>query len=93
MGNSSGGFKEYWEVIRRFGCLQGGFVWDWVDQVKAVKSMFTWWYLFFTHVDAQKWRSAAILAFVPLSYTELRAVAFLSRALSLVRPSFVFLGH
>jgi beta-galactosidase len=32
MGNSPGGLKEYWEAIERYPRLQGGFVWDWVDQ-------------------------------------------------------------
>ena len=32
MGNSVGGFKEYWELIRKFPKYQGGFIWDFVDQ-------------------------------------------------------------
>jgi beta-galactosidase/beta-glucuronidase len=32
MGNSPGNLKEYWEAIRAHARLQGGFVWDWVDQ-------------------------------------------------------------
>lgn len=32
MGNSSGGFKEYWELIRKYPKYQGGFIWDFVDQ-------------------------------------------------------------
>lgn len=32
MGNSMGGFKEYWELIRREPKYQGGFIWDFVDQ-------------------------------------------------------------
>lgn len=32
MGNSSGNFADYWELIRRERLLQGGYVWDWVDQ-------------------------------------------------------------
>jgi len=32
MGNSTGNVKEYWEAIRANDRLQGGFVWDWVDQ-------------------------------------------------------------
>ena len=32
MGNSVGNFKEYWEVIESYPSLQGGFIWDWVDQ-------------------------------------------------------------
>ncbi len=32
MGNSQGGFKEYWDLIRKYPRLQGGFIWDFVDQ-------------------------------------------------------------
>jgi beta-galactosidase len=34
MGNSLGNFKEYWEVIENpeYKTLQGGFIWDWIDQ-------------------------------------------------------------
>lgn len=32
MGNSEGGFAEYWELIRKYPKLQGGFIWDFVDQ-------------------------------------------------------------
>ncbi|WP_235519637.1 glycoside hydrolase family 2 TIM barrel-domain containing protein [Sphingomonas sp. Leaf22] len=32
MGNSLGNFEDYWDVIRAHRKLQGGFVWDWVDQ-------------------------------------------------------------
>lgn len=32
MGNSTGNFKEYWDVIRRYDVLQGGWIWDFVDQ-------------------------------------------------------------
>lgn len=32
MGNSEGGFKEYWDLIRKYPKYQGGFIWDFVDQ-------------------------------------------------------------
>ncbi|TEU10442.1 MAG: DUF4981 domain-containing protein [Anaerolineales bacterium] len=32
MGNSTGNLKEYWEAVRTYKRLQGGFIWDWVDQ-------------------------------------------------------------
>lgn len=32
MGNSQGGFKEYWDLFRKYPKLQGGFIWDFVDQ-------------------------------------------------------------
>lgn len=32
MGNSQGGFKEYWDIIRKYPSYQGGFIWDFVDQ-------------------------------------------------------------
>ena len=32
MGNSSGGLKEYWDIIRKYPKYQGGYIWDYVDQ-------------------------------------------------------------
>ncbi len=32
MGNSTGNFQEYWDTIMKYPVLQGGFIWDWVDQ-------------------------------------------------------------
>ncbi len=32
MGNSVGNLQDYWDVIEKHPCLQGGFIWDWVDQ-------------------------------------------------------------
>ncbi len=32
MGNSVGNFQDYWDVIDKYESLQGGFIWDWVDQ-------------------------------------------------------------
>ena len=32
MGNACGNLKEYWQAIRQYHGLQGGFIWDWVDQ-------------------------------------------------------------
>ena len=32
MGNSTGNFADYWEIIEKYEHLQGGFIWDWVDQ-------------------------------------------------------------
>eukprot|EP00241_Pyramimonas_parkeae_P000147 CAMPEP_0114238822 /NCGR_PEP_ID=MMETSP0058-20121206/8125_1 /TAXON_ID=36894 /ORGANISM="Pyramimonas parkeae, CCMP726" /LENGTH=1153 /DNA_ID=CAMNT_0001350949 /DNA_START=171 /DNA_END=3632 /DNA_ORIENTATION=+ len=32
MNNSNGGLKEYWDAFRSVDGLQGGFIWDWVDQ-------------------------------------------------------------
>ncbi len=31
MGNSNGGLNEYWDVIERYPCIQGGFIWEWID--------------------------------------------------------------
>lgn len=36
MGNSVGGLKEYWDVIRSADNMLGGFIWDWADQSRAV---------------------------------------------------------
>ena len=39
MGNSQGGFKEYWDLVRKYPKYQGGFIWDFVDQaVRATNS-------------------------------------------------------
>lgn len=38
MGNSEGGFKEYWDLIRKYPKLQGGFIWDFVDQGLRAKN-------------------------------------------------------
>ncbi|MBO5186823.1 MAG: beta-galactosidase [Prevotella sp.] len=32
MGNSMGGFKEYWELVRKYPKYQGGYIWDFADQ-------------------------------------------------------------
>ena len=37
MGNSSGGFKEYWDLIRKYPKYQGGFIWDFADQGLRVR--------------------------------------------------------
>ena len=47
MGNSIGGLKEYWDLIRKYPALQGGFIWDFVDQAlrdknKEGKEIFTY---------------------------------------------------
>lgn len=38
MGNSQGGFVEYWDMIRKYPSFQGGFIWDWVDQSLRAKT-------------------------------------------------------
>ncbi|MBT3198448.1 MAG: DUF4981 domain-containing protein, partial [Phycisphaerales bacterium] len=38
MGNSVGNLQEYWTVIEKYKHLQGGFIWDWVDQGLLKKS-------------------------------------------------------
>ena len=32
MGNSTGNLQDYWDLIEKYPSLQGGFIWDWVDQ-------------------------------------------------------------
>ncbi|MDO4230016.1 MAG: glycoside hydrolase family 2 TIM barrel-domain containing protein [Capnocytophaga sp.] len=32
MGNSVGNFQEYWNVFENYSGLQGGYIWDWMDQ-------------------------------------------------------------
>ena len=36
MGNSVGNLKEYWDAVRSGDNMLGGFIWDWVDQSRAV---------------------------------------------------------
>ena len=45
MGNSLGNFKDYWDLFRdpEMKSLQGGFVWDWIDQGLETKDGF-WGY-------------------------------------------------
>ncbi|MBD0849352.1 glycoside hydrolase family 2 TIM barrel-domain containing protein [Maribacter arenosus] len=38
MGNSVGNLQEYWDVIEKYDVLQGGFIWDWVDQGLLTKN-------------------------------------------------------
>ena len=38
MGNSVGNLQDYWDVIESYKNLQGGFIWDWVDQTFAKKN-------------------------------------------------------
>jgi beta-galactosidase len=38
MGNSCGGLNEYWELFDRYPILQGGFIWDWIDQSILTKT-------------------------------------------------------
>lgn len=37
MGNSVGNLGDYWDLIYKYDNLQGGFIWDWVDQTFARK--------------------------------------------------------
>jgi beta-galactosidase len=37
MGNSLGNLEDYWQTIRKYKKLQGGFIWDWVDQTVHAK--------------------------------------------------------
>lgn len=41
MGNSMGGFKEYWDMIRKYPKYQGGYIWDYIDQGLRSKSKVT----------------------------------------------------
>jgi len=45
MGNSTGNLKDYWEIIYKYPNLQGGFIWDWVDQglAKYTKKGLKYW--------------------------------------------------
>ena len=45
MGNSNGCLAEYWDAIHTYHGLQGGFIWDWIDQgiVKTDKNGVKYW--------------------------------------------------
>jgi len=32
MGNSVGNLQDYWDIIEKYRNMQGGYIWDWVDQ-------------------------------------------------------------
>ena len=38
MGNSNGNFQQYWDIIMSSPHMQGGFIWDWVDQGMLTKT-------------------------------------------------------
>ncbi|WP_246246105.1 glycoside hydrolase family 2 TIM barrel-domain containing protein [Paenibacillus lemnae] len=38
MGNSCGGLSTYWDLFDKYPVLQGGFIWDWVDQSILTKT-------------------------------------------------------
>ncbi len=38
MGNSMGGLKDYWDTIDKYPTLQGGFIWDWIDQAFLIEN-------------------------------------------------------
>ncbi|MCG8410776.1 MAG: DUF4981 domain-containing protein [Bacteroidales bacterium] len=46
MGNSVGNLQDYWDVIERYPMLQGGFIWDWIDQTiyKEINTIPVWAY-------------------------------------------------
>lgn len=37
MGNSVGNLQDYWDIIETYPNLQGGYIWDWVDQALEYK--------------------------------------------------------
>ena len=51
MGNSMGGLKEYWDLVRKYPSYQGGFIWDFVDQA-------LWW-----PADAEKYGTDHIFVY------------------------------
>ena len=38
MGNSCGNLFKYWELFDKYPILQGGFIWDWIDQAIISKT-------------------------------------------------------
>jgi len=49
MGNSVGNLQDYWDIIDRYPSLQGGFIWDWVDQSLEYKDAYGEPYLAYGH--------------------------------------------
>lgn len=45
MGNATGNLKEYWEAVSDYPRIQGGFIWDWVDQAyqRIAGDGAVWW--------------------------------------------------
>ncbi len=45
MGNATGNLREYWDAIRAYPRLQGGYIWDWVDQGfrRVTPEGVVWW--------------------------------------------------
>lgn len=39
MGNSNGNIQAYWNAIDGIHGLQGGFIWDWADQVRYSEAL------------------------------------------------------
>ncbi len=46
MGNSTGNLKEYWDAVRSYKRLGGGFIWDWVDQGIECETEGEKWYAY-----------------------------------------------
>jgi len=40
MGNSTGNFKEYWDIINGHPHMQGGFIWEWIDHGIQTKDVY-----------------------------------------------------
>ena len=38
MGNSLGGFREYWDLIRKYPNYQGGFIWEFADHAQWMQA-------------------------------------------------------
>jgi beta-galactosidase len=49
MGNSVGNLQDYWDVIEKYPSLQGGYIWDWVDQALEYKDANGMPYLAYGH--------------------------------------------
>jgi beta-galactosidase len=49
MGNSVGNLQDYWNIIEKYPVLQGGFIWDWVDQSLEYKDKHGKPYLAYGH--------------------------------------------
>ena len=54
MGNGPGELKEYWDIFAQYDRLQGGFIWDWIDQgIKQSDEQGKEWYAYGGDFDDQ----------------------------------------
>lgn len=57
MGNSTGNFQEYWDVIMKYPSLQGGFIWEWLDHgVQAFNPLGQKYWIYGGDAGGHRWK-------------------------------------